>query len=91
MDLRPEMTFTSTIIIAITSRIWIRPPMVYEETIPNSQSTIRTTQIVQSMTSPLFFRLQLVALATAVAAPCYKHLTDSIKPAGAGLISFEVK
>jgi len=49
----PPMTFTSTTIIAITSRIWIRPPMVYEVTIPNSHSTIRITQIVQSMTSSL--------------------------------------
>ena len=35
--------------MAITSRMWIRPPMVYEETIPKSHSIIRTTQIVHSM------------------------------------------
>jgi hypothetical protein len=38
-------------IMAITSRIWIRPPMVYDETMPNSHNTIRTTQIVQSIPS----------------------------------------
>ena len=32
----------------------IRPPMVYEVTKPNSHSTIRITQIVQSMASSPF-------------------------------------
>jgi hypothetical protein len=48
------MTFTSTTIMAMTSRIWISPPMVYEVTIPNSHITIRITQIVQSIISSPF-------------------------------------
>ena len=51
---RPPMTFTRTTIIAITSRIWINPPMVYAVTIPNNHNTIRITQIIQSMTSSIF-------------------------------------
>ena len=46
------MTRTSTVIMAITSRIWINPPMVYDVTIPRSQSTMRTTQIVHNISSP---------------------------------------
>jgi hypothetical protein len=35
--------------IASSSRMWMNPPKVYEETIPRSQSTIKITKIVQSM------------------------------------------
>jgi hypothetical protein len=63
------MTLTSTIIIAITSRIWIRPPMVYEVTIPNNHSTNRITQIVHSITSTSIIDWLHVASAYAVSLP----------------------
>lgn len=47
--LRPWMMRTSTTTMAITSRMWIRPPMVYEVTTPKSHKITRTTQIVQSI------------------------------------------
>jgi hypothetical protein len=39
----------NTVAIANISRIWIKPPSVYEETIPSSQRIISRTNIVQSM------------------------------------------
>jgi hypothetical protein len=44
--LRPEMKLTSTMMMAITSRIWINPPMVELVTSPRSQRIIMTTAIV---------------------------------------------
>lgn len=41
--------------MAITSRICIKPPMVYDVTKPNSQSTIKIIEIVQSIISSKIF------------------------------------
>ncbi len=38
--------------MAITKRIWMKPPIVYELTIPSSQRTSSMTKMVQSMTFP---------------------------------------
>jgi hypothetical protein len=53
--LRPWKSLMITVITARTSRMWIRPPMVYEVTIPKSQSTSKITQIVQSILPPVSF------------------------------------
>jgi len=51
---RPEMKLTRNITTAITSRIWMNPPIVYELTIPNSHITNKITAIVDNMIfSPL--------------------------------------
>jgi hypothetical protein len=34
---------------AMTNRMWMKPPRVYEETSPTSQSTIKMTAIVHSI------------------------------------------
>jgi hypothetical protein len=39
--------------MAITSKMWMNPPSVYEETIPSSQRINRITNIVQSMAHSL--------------------------------------
>jgi hypothetical protein len=43
------MTLTSTMMMATTNRIWIKPPIVVLVTIPSSQRIIRTTQIVHNI------------------------------------------
>ena len=40
-------------ITAITSSMWINPPMVYDETNPNNQSTIKITATVYSISNLL--------------------------------------
>ena len=35
--------------MAMTRRIWINPPMVYEETKPNAQRMMRITAIVSTL------------------------------------------
>jgi hypothetical protein len=47
--LLPVMKLTKIMMMAITSRIWINPPMVAEVTIPNNHKTMRTTAIFQSI------------------------------------------
>ena len=37
------------IAIAITSRMWMKPPSVYDETMPSSHNTMSSTRIVVSM------------------------------------------
>jgi hypothetical protein len=44
----------ATTIIAITSKIWINPPIVYDVTNPNSQSAIIITAIVYNISDLLF-------------------------------------
>src|SRR5262245_22127409 len=44
----------NTTAMAMTSRTWMKPPIVYELTTPSSQSTISTTKIVQSIGPPPF-------------------------------------
>lgn len=43
------MILIKTTTIAMTSRIWMNPPIVYPLTNPRSHSIIRITKIVQSM------------------------------------------
>ncbi|EKE27258.1 MAG: hypothetical protein ACD_3C00232G0004 [uncultured bacterium (gcode 4)] len=42
--------------MATTSRIWMNPLIVYDDTIPSSQSTIRITAIVSNIKLRLWFR-----------------------------------
>lgn len=51
---RPLMKPKTITIMAMTSKIWISPPMVYDETNPNTQSTNRITAIVHSIFNLLF-------------------------------------
>src|SRR5512134_3553993 len=46
------MSLSSVMMIAITMRTWMKPPIVYAVTIPSSQSAMRMTAIVQSMIPP---------------------------------------
>ena len=46
---RPLISCIITTTTAITSRMWISPPIVYEETIPNSQSASKITAIVYNI------------------------------------------
>jgi hypothetical protein len=47
------MTRISITTIATTNRMWMNPPIVYEETYPSNQKTIKITAIVSSIfTSP---------------------------------------
>jgi hypothetical protein len=39
------MTRTNTITIATTSRMWISPPTVYEDTMPSSQGPVGLPQL----------------------------------------------
>src|SRR5512140_493294 len=48
------MTRMSTMMIATTSRMWMNPPTVEEETIPRAHRTRRIRAIVQSMAFPFF-------------------------------------
>ena len=52
---RPLMMRSRTTITAMTSRMWINPLIVYEVTIPNSQSRTKTTAIVYNITGILSF------------------------------------
>ena len=49
---RPEIRRTRRATTASTSRMWMYPPSVYDDTIPKNQSTSNTTKIVHSMTCP---------------------------------------
>ena len=46
---RPWSTRAMNTMTATASRMWIRPPIVYELTIPNSHKTTRTVKTVESM------------------------------------------
>src|SRR6266511_2424945 len=43
------MTRISITTIATTNRMWMNPPIVYEETYPSNQKTIKITAIVSSI------------------------------------------
>src|ERR1039458_2343771 len=46
------MTRMRTMTIAMTSRMWMKPPIVYDVTMPRSHRTRRMTKMVQSMFLP---------------------------------------
>src|SRR5512143_2151578 len=50
------MTRMRTITIAITRRTWMKPPSVYDVTIPRSHRTSRITKMVQSIFLPPLLR-----------------------------------
>ena len=56
------MRFTTITITAITRRIWINPPNVYEEINPTNHKTIRIIATVHNMliTLPLFTQFSVV-------------------------------
>src|SRR5262245_37368638 len=43
------MTRTRTMTMAMISRMWMKPPMVYEDTRPSNQRMSRTTAMVHNM------------------------------------------
>ena len=43
------MTRTKIIMMAMTSRIWMNPPIVYDDTKPKSQAIIRISARVYNM------------------------------------------
>ena len=45
---------------AMTNRIWMNPPRVYEVTNPNSQSTSKTIAIVESIVAKIIDNLLMV-------------------------------
>ena len=47
--LSPLMTLIRINIIATTRRIWINPPIVYDDTRPRIQRIIRTTAIISNI------------------------------------------
>src|SRR6185295_18676153 len=52
MGRRPWMTRMSTTTTAMTSKMWMKPPRVYELTIPSAQRISSTTNRVQSIVCP---------------------------------------
>jgi len=51
--LRPDIKLIRSTTIAMTSKMWMYPPKVYELTNPSNHKTSRITKIVQSMSSHL--------------------------------------
>src|SRR6185369_3303859 len=49
MGFRPWIIRINTVASAKTSRMWIKPPNVYDETIPSNQRIIKRTKMVQSI------------------------------------------
>jgi hypothetical protein len=55
---RPRMMGMITMITAMTSRIWMKPPSVYDDTIPRSQRITRIIAIVSNIGVSLWLHAQ---------------------------------
>src|SRR5664280_3144709 len=71
------MTRMRTMTIAMTSRMWMKPPIVYDVTMPRSHRTRRMTKMVQSMFLPPFSWIEQL--------PCRARNGSSSSAASAGV------